>query len=772
MPSWLRAVSIVALALAGVSLFVLAATSSDSKLFEQWFPVLLLINRGVAVILAAIVAAMLIRLLQRLKNRQFGARMTIRLAATSGLVALVPCVLIYVVSSAFISRSIDSWFDVRVEKALDSGVTITRGILTEQQQQAEITARHMATLLTNTPVPLILPELLRILDGRPGTEALVFLSNGTAVAAAGSRLNVLMPDMPTSSQIQTVKNAGIYSVIDGDFENYDALRDGKLSIRVIVPIAASAEPDEAPAASSPQRRTAAGLGGPLRSPAASRQQLYLQIIEPVAAETARNAAMLVAGYRDYQTLVLSRASLQSVYASTLFMVLLLGVLGALAAAIAFANRTVAPVQQLEQGTRRVADGNFQPIQEFAGSAEINVLTTSFNQMIRELAASRRAIEEQRLRAEQAQAYLERVLANISSGVIVLDRADRAVTVNAAAEQILGAESCRRGAALSAIDPGLAQAVRGCQLSLSLGADIPTASLEYSLKRPSGDIPLFLKLSRMPLGNGRSGLIIVFDDVSKLIEAQRATAWGEVARRLAHEIKNPLTPIQLAAERLELRLSSRLENPEDSRILHRAISTITTQVDALKQMVNDFREYARLPEAKLSAMDLNAFLVNISQLYQEAGTPIRLNLEQNIPLIEGDPAQLRQVIHNLVTNSIDAAEGDDPGIVISTKRIAAGGGIGAVQLHLHDNGVGFSENILEHAFEPYVTTKATGTGLGLPMVKKIVDEHRAVIRISNRTDATGTLVLGAQIDIFFEHLADRPADALAESLQETDRTHRT
>lgn len=766
MPAWLRVVFFTALGLAGLSLFVLAATSSDSKLFERWFPVLLIINQAIAAALFVVVSAMAFRLIQNVRNRVFGAKMTARLALTVAGMDLIPCALIYFVSSVFISRSIDSWFDVRVEKALDSGVTITRGILTEQQQQIEVQAQHMASLLTNTPVSMILPELLKQLENRPNQEALVFLSNGTAVAAAGSRINVLMPDMPTAAQLQTVKNTGIYSVIDGDaFENYDALREGKLSIRVIVPITND------PSQGLPQSTLGlTGAANASNAAALNRQQLYLQLIQPVAADTAKNAAMLVAGYRDYQTLILSRQSLQSIYASTLLLVLLLGALGALASALSFARRTVSPVQQLEQGTRRLADGNFQPIREFPGSNEINVLTQSFNQMIREVSASRRAIDEQRRRAEQVQAYLERVLANISSGVVVLDRSEQIVTANVAARAILGEEVCRRGKPFSSVNADLAQAVRNCQLSLSLGPDATTANLEYDLARPTGDIPLFLKLSKMPLGNELFGLVIVFDDVTKLIEAQRATAWGEVARRLAHEIKNPLTPIQLAAERLELRLGPKLSN-DDALILHRAISTISTQVDALKQMVNDFREYAKLPQAKLSALDLNNFLSEIAQLYQEAGTSIKLDFEKNIPLIEGDPAQLRQVLHNLIKNSIDAAEGEDPGIVIQTRHIVTDSGMNAVQLHLHDNGVGFSENILNRAFEPYITTKPTGTGLGLPMVKKILDEHRAVIRLSNRTDSSGSLVYGAQVDILFEHLAAVGRKDHSSQISNYDEQHR-
>lgn len=734
MPAWPRFVLISLLVLTGLSLFILAATSTDSTLFERWFPALLMVNRAIAVMLFGIVVAMTVRLAQRMHGHEFGANMTAHMATRTAVLALVPCLLIYFVSSVFISRSIDSWFDVRVEKALDSGVTITRGILVQHQLETEAAARSIAARLTNTPAPLIMPELLKALEERPGVEALVFLANGTAVAAAGSRVNVLMPDLPTSAQIQTAKSTGLYSVIDGDaFENVDALREGRLSVRVIVPVPGNG---------------ISSMDGGLTT---LRQSLFLQLIEPVSDETAKNAAVLVTGYRDYQTLILSRASLQNIYASTLFLVMLLAVLGALALALAFARRMVSPLQQLEQGTRRVADGNFAPIREFSGGSEVNILTKSFNQMIRDLSESRRVIDEQRHRAEQAQAFLERVLANITSGVIVLDGSNRIVTANNAARQILGDSICRTGAVLADAEPELFAAIRGASLSLELSPGTSSASLEFELARSSGNIPLFIKLSGMPLATDETGLVIVFDDVTRIIEAQRANAWGEVARRLAHEIKNPLTPIQLAAERLSLRLEPHLD-AADAAMLERTVNTITMQVDALKQMVNDFREYARLPAARLAPLDLNAFLRNVAQLYDDAGTCLKLRLEEGLPMIEGDPSQLRQVLHNLITNSIDAAEGDIPDIEIETSRITTERGMSAVRLHLHDNGVGFSENILSRAFEPYVTTKETGTGLGLPMVKKIIDEHRAAIHLSNRMDRSGTIILGAQIDILFEHLA--------------------
>ena len=759
MPSWLRYLFIAALALAGISLFGLAATSSDSKLFEKWFPVLSIVNRAIAVLLFAVVVAMVVRLWQRIRAREFGAYMTSKLAGVIALIVLIPCLTIYVVSNVFISRSIDSWFDVRVERALDSGVTITRGILTEQQKQAELAARHMAEMLVNTPTSLIMTDLMHLLEGHQNMEALVFTGSGTAVAAAGSRINVMLPDLPTPLQLQTVRSAGIYSVIDSDaLENPDGITEAsQLSIRVIVPISDNDETIAADAneqsASDPKRNVLLPTTG--RQP-----QFYLQIIQPVSSETTKNAAELVAGYRDYQTLVLSRASLQTIYTSTLFLVLLLAAFGAIAAALAFARKTTEPVMQLEQGTRRVADGNFQPIREFSGNSEINVLTQSFNTMIREVAESRRGIEAQRLKAEQAQAYLERVLSNISSGVLVLDANYRTVSSNPAAKKILGSDLCQTGSNLRAKAPDLALAASNAKITLSLG-ETPTVGLEYELNTSKNEqspeealrTPLYIKISLMPLRSGANGLVLVFDDVSQLMAAQRATAWGEVARRLAHEIKNPLTPIRLAAERLEMRLENKLSEESDINLLHRTIATITTQVDALKQMVNDFREYAKIPTAKLSRLSLNAFLEEVAQLYHEADVPVRLELDNTIPLIEADPAQLRQVLHNLISNSVDATEGDRPQIVIETKHIGTGTAAdgSAVLLRISDNGVGFSSAILDKAFEPYITTKETGTGLGLPMVKKILDEHNASIRLSNKTDPTGCLVMGAQVDIIFKRL---------------------
>ncbi len=737
MPRWFRYALTAAIALAGISLFGLAATSSDSRLFERYFPLLIVINRTIAVLLFAIVAAMVVRLVLRLRRRQFGAHLTGRLAFSGALLALVPCLIIFLVSAVFISRSINSWFDVRVERALDSGVTITRGILVEQQKRAENTALHLARLLENTPQQLILPDLMKLLEGEHDTEALVFNGENTAIAAAGSRINVMLPDFPTPMQMQAVRTSGIYSVIDGNVpENAEQSLTDALSIRVIVPIREN-------------RENTSALSSGLR-PSSRARQLYLQIIQSIPTETVQNATELLAGYRDYQTLVLSRESLLSIYTGTLFLTLLMAVFGAVASALTFARKSIEPLMQLEEGTRRVAGGNFRPIREFSGNNELNVLTQSFNLMIREVGEARHDLEEKRREAQQARTYLESVLANISSGVIVTDADFTIVTANEAAKRILGGEVCRTGRSLAESEPVLFQALKNRERV----STERSSTVSFELERPGRLIPIYLQTSPMPLGES-TGRVIVFDDITQLVEAQRATAWGEVARRLAHEIKNPLTPIRLAAERLEMKLERVLSREEDLALLHKTIGTITSQVDALKQMVNDFREYAKLPAAKLKPTDLNDFLRQTAELYTEAGIAMKLTLDPALPKIEADAGQLRQVIHNLVSNSIDAAEGDRPVIEIETRSNVSPPGARTVRMVFRDNGTGFSEKLLARAFEPYVTTKPTGTGLGLPMVKKILDEHHAAVTLSNRLDKTGFLILGAQVDILFRPCGEPP-----------------
>lgn len=748
MPRWLRYSVLISATFASIALLGLMLSLSDPRLFDRYFPFLLVLNVMIAGILIVVVAAMIIRLTRSYRQKQFGSRMTARLACITAIISVIPTATVYILSSAVISRSTDTDLNSRVETALDAGVHITQGILARRQNDAEALARQFAQSLSSTPVALMMNDLLKLLENHSGTEALVLTGTGSAVAAAGSRINVLMPDLPSPIQIKTARTAGIYSVVDGDtlfdFPDTEQPRND-LRIRVIVPIPVLQNAG-----------TITELRNSLLLPSSSRQQLFLQITQPVEEEIALNAAKLVSGYRDYQQATYSRSSMKTLYTLTLSLTMLLAIFSSVAAALSFARRTTAPVMQLAKGTKRVATGDFMPIREFVGNNEINVLTRSFNAMIKEVSDARTGLEEQRLQAERAQAFLSAVLSNISSGVLVISRRKHIVSANLSARRIMGEEATEVGASLEDTIPELA-----ASLDARCHDDQNGFSLEFELPREQGLVPLFLRCSPMPLED-EIGSVLIFDDVTQLIKAQRATAWGEVARRLAHEIKNPLTPIRLAAERLEWKMEPKLTDEKDLTLLHRTIATIVTQVDALKQMVNDFREYAKLPAANLRSTDLNDFLESIATLYSDAGHELRLMTDRMIPHIDADPAQLRQVLHNLISNSLEAKTGDDPiRITLRTEAMRSQyhpETIGAVKLSIEDNGSGFSDKILHAAFEPYVTTKPTGTGLGLPMVKKILDEHGASIVLKNLTDPQSGETAGALVEIMFKPSRSRKAAA--------------
>lgn len=741
MPRWLRYSILLGGSFATIALFGLAISLFNAHLFERYFPLLLVLNTVIAAILFFVVVTMCVRLRRRWKLKQFGSHMTAKLALTTALISVTPTLTVYSISTAFISRSMNDSFSVQVEEALNAGVHITQDILAKHEQNTQTLAKQFAQSLASTPPSLMMHDLLKLLENHSGTEALVMTNTGRAVAAAGSRINVLMPDLPSPLQLKTTKTAGIYSVVDGDtlFEAPENTSNSDLRVRVIVPIPTLHNTNI----------TSLNTSSLLSSPDFP-DQLFLQITQPIEKNVALNASKLVAGYRDYQQSTYSRQSMATLYGLTLSLIVLFAVFASIGAALSFARKTVSPVMQLEKGTKRVSTGDFMPIREFPGEDEINILTRSFNSMIREVSEARHGLELQRLQAEQSQAFLERVLGNISSGVIVVDRWYTVVTANNAARHILGEDNITVGVSLKETLPQLVYALEKYILNESEG--FSAQPINFELVQEHQTTPIYIKSSPMPLGT-QTGAVLVFDDVTPLIKAQRATAWGEVARRLAHEIKNPLTPIRLAAERLEWKLKSKLTEEKDLNLLHRTIDTIITQVDTLKQMVNDFREYAKLPSASLQTLALNDFIESTLVLYHDAGHNIKFIPESNLPDIQADPTQLRQVLHNLISNCLEASNNDqEVQIFIKTETLKSkyhADAVSAVKLSIVDNGPGFSDKILNSAFEPYVTTKATGTGLGLPMVKKILDDHGATITLKNLCSESSDQIIGAEVEMIFK-----------------------
>ena len=413
---------------------------------------------------------------------------------------------------------------------------------------------------------------------------------------------------------------------------------------------------------------------------------------------------------------------------TLTLALLLTLFSSLALAFVLSERLSAPLSALAEATRAIAKGDYTRLNPVRSRDEFGVLTQSFNTMTRQIADATEAMDRNRRQLEHAKTYLESILSNLTSGVLTFDERLYLKTINAAAYDILG------------IAPGAFHGLKLPDWPVHVGAVAPFASeilarfeaaearqwerqLDYR-RREGGSRTLLVRGTRLGEG-GETGYVVVFDDITHLAQAQRDAAWGEVARRLAHEIKNPLTPIQLSAERLQHKLLQKLGDG-DADVLKRATGTIVSQVTALKGMVDDFSLYARAKRMSAEDISLNDLVREVLALYESMGVPIEPHLADDLPRVPADPTLLRQVMHNLIQNAIDALAGAEAPRIVVTSRLAAEG----ILLSVRDNGAGIAEDIIGRIFEPYVTSKPKGTGLGLAIVKKIVDEHRGRIQVEN------------------------------------------
>lgn len=683
-----RIVLIIAAAVAAISLFLLATASANTELFAQAYPFLLAINGFVTVTLAGVVFVQLRGLWREYRSRQFGSRLKFRFMVMFALMAVLPGALIYGVSLQFVVRSIESWFDVRVDAALEGGVALGQNALDFLSGQIEAKGRELALNLSDSPTVTV-PRLNRLRE-QMGVDSVTVMNGASQVLATSSvSMKLLMPPLPHPAQLREVRQTqGIHRVETED--------DGSLSIRVILPV---------------PPRTLAG------------EELFLLITQEVPASFARHVESVQEAYRDYQQLTLGRLGLKRIYSLTLTLTLLLALLTALAAAFLLARRLAAPLLILAEGTQAVAQGDFRPRQALPLRDELGTLIQSFNQMTRQLQEARASAERSRATVESSRVYLESVLNNLSTGVLAFaaDSTLRAANLGAMAilqDSLDGFEDLpldqwpRHGPFREALLKGLA------------GADADWHD-QIELPLPDGSSrTLVIHGTRLPDVAG-TGQVVVFDDISQLISAQRTAAWAEVARRLAHEIKNPLTPIQLSAERLAMKLADRLD-PEGREMLERSTRTIVNQVEAMKNLVNAFRDYAKLPAPLLAPLDLNGLLREVLFLYESTQVRVRAELGSKLPLVLGDASQLRQIIHNLLQNALDALGDDSAGeIQLSTRQEGE-----RVVLTLRDNGPGFPPELLTRAFEPYFTTKTRGTGLGLAIVKKIIDEHGGDIRLAN------------------------------------------
>ncbi|MFA8389203.1 sensor histidine kinase EsaS [Burkholderia ubonensis] len=751
-------------------LVLLAAASANTEFFDRYYSWLYATNIVVALVFLLVVLGLIGMIVVRLRKGKFGTRLLAKLAVFFALVGVVPGGIIYIVSYQFVSRSIESWFDVNVETALTAGLNLGRGMLdaslSDLQTKARLMSDQLASADTNTNGTTL--TLLRLRDqfgvqdativepGRNGPGAAPDLH---IVAQASGNFAALIPDdLPTPLMLNQARERGVYAAIEGEVDGDPHAHGAKgaLRLRVVRPI-----PDASTSLLQPVER-------------------FLQLTQPVPPTLAHNADAVQRAYREYQEKALGRTGLRKMYIGTLTLALFLATFIAMMLALALGQQLARPLFLLAQGTKEVAEGDYTPKREIKSRDELGFLTQAFNAMTRQLSEARLAVENNRIALEHSKAYLESILANLTAGVFVLDRQFRLTTANRGAERIFRQPfDALIGATLDQVGvvAEFGAMVRKAFADREAASDGGSGDhghwqQQFAVEVPGEADPLTLLVRGTRLVSTvegqaddpqTSGYVVVFDDISDVISAQRSVAWGEVARRLAHEIKNPLTPIQLSAERLQMKLSDKLA-PTDADVLKRGATMIVNQVAAMKRMVDDFREYARTPPAVLANLQLNELVSEVLGLYGvgEGKSTIVVELAP-LPVIRGDATQLRQVIHNLLQNAQDSvADVAQPRVLIETKTVEYGDPDTegktrvAVRLTVSDNGPGFPARILTRAFEPYVTTKAKGTGLGLATVKKIIDEHGARIDLRNRMH--GEVVEGAQVSILFLQLASDAPDA--------------
>lgn len=721
----------IASAIGLVLFFLLTQATRNRESYERVYEQLVLVNIVVAVLLGIVILWIGMRLLYRLREGRFGSRLLIKLAAVFALVGFGPGLLIYVVSYQFVSRSIESWFDVKVEGALDAGLSLGRVTLDVLSNDLAAKTRSAAKDLAEMSDAAAALTVERLREQLLASDVVLWSPAGQVIASAGVSRFELNPERPSPQQLRAVRNQRVTATVEGLDDPGTGVASPNARIKVMASVV----------------NPAIGLLG---------ESKVLQVTQALPSTLVANAIAVQEANREYQERALGREGLRRMYIGTLTLSLFLAVFGSLLVAVLLGNQIVRPLLLLADGVRQVAAGDLSPKAALQGRDELDGLTRSFADMTQQISEARAAVGRSMDQLNQARSSVQTILDNLTAGVIVLNPEGVIMSANPGATRVLrvplAAFEGRQLADVQGLGPFASSVMEQfAEFTGSHGLhgmEHWQQSFELEIGTPSGKpnaVSLIARGAVLPDG----GRLLVFDDVSEMVSAQRAQAWGEVARRLAHEIKNPLTPIQLSAERLEMKLETKLDEA-DRQVLVKSVRTIVDQVDAMKRLVNEFRDYARLPSAELKSLDLNQLVGEVLQLYgaENATVPVRAELDPTVPPIRGDAQQLRQVLHNLLQNAQDATQGmtrpgRDTSVVVQTQFSESRQ---RVRLNVIDHGTGFPDHILKRAFEPYVTTKERGTGLGLAVVKKVADEHGARIELSNRL--VQDVVEGAQVSLSF------------------------
>jgi PAS domain S-box-containing protein len=700
------------LALLGCALLLAGDAAGGESRLGRLHPWMLGFASAALVVLVVVIAQRLVRLVRDVRHEVPGARLTRRLLAMLMLLALPPVVVVYGFSLNFLNATIDAWFNVHLEQSLDDALEIGRLYVDERLEASEAASAKLAGELADVADADTQTRLDEAIDALAATQLTVFGDNGTTIATSSSDPRFLNPVYPDAATLMRLSGSGRYA-------SAEPLAD-QLVLRVLA------------------RVGSAGSGN----------ARLLQALFPLPERLRPLTTRVESATFDFQRLKYLRNSLKLTFTLVLTFVLLLSVLFALLTAFGVARRLVAPVGRLAAATRAVGAGRYDTPLPVASRDELGFLLNSFNQMQRELERTSARAQRSTQETEAQRAYLKAVLEHLSAGVLGVDRDGVLRTANRAADGILGLPLSRQlGQPLAAMrrdHPSLGPLID--PLLRHLRENAREWREEVVIERDNERRVLLLHGTELVAGGADdAGYVAVFDDLTLLNRAQRDAAWAEVARRLAHEVKNPLTPIQLAAERLRRRFIGRLA-ADDTELIDRATRTIVSQVEALKTMVNSFGDYARPPQLSTRPLALHALVGEVLDLYENDQ---RLNLTRRFAdeelMVRADAGRLRQLLHNLLKNALEAiGETVKPRIDVATERIEEGGRA-FVELVVADNGPGLPEGFGDRWFEPYTSSKERGTGLGLAVVKKIVEEHGGSIRAESRPEGGAAFRLRLPLD---------------------------
>jgi nitrogen fixation/metabolism regulation signal transduction histidine kinase len=683
-----------------VALFLLSRTAQNSVEFDRLYSVILSINIAGVIVLFIFLIGNLARLYRDYRTHVPGAKLKARVVGMFVGLAVLPLLVVFYFSMQFINRGIDTWFNVEVEEGLENALRLSRAALEMQMRQHLYSTQQIAQRLRDTGERQLVFELSMMRRESGASEITIYGSNNRIIATSSDSSAAALPRPLADEVLLQMQQDRPYVMLDPE--------DYEIRTAVLFRTRGRAEP----------------VG-------------VLQAHFPVTERLARMANSVDRSYREYRQLVFLREPLKSTFTFTLTVVLLLSLLAAIYGAFVLSRRLVAPIQDLVAGTRAVAEGDFDTRLQAPTRDEIGFLISSFNDMTQRLASARREASLSQALVEAERANLEVILARLSTGVLALESDLRIRNANQASSTILGVDLGNRAGEflpdLAKGSPLLEQFVDVAQVHL--GAGETEWREQIVLRGDVGRRILTCACTTLP-GDEKhaAGYVIVFDDITALLQAQRDAAWGEVARRLAHEIKNPLTPIQLSAERMRRKYLAVMP-AEDAQVLDRATHTIVQQVEAMKEMVNAFSDYARAPDMEIGRFDMDKLVHEVVDLYraQERDIEIVLTSDPTMPPIEADIGRVRQMLHNLLRNATEALENTENGRIEVHVSAAEFDGVDVVQIKVGDNGPGFEAGAVNQVFDPYVTTKPKGTGLGLAIVKKLVEEHMGSIRAYNRTE---------------------------------------